>query len=106
MSVSGDERPAAQTLQLRMCHDELYHPFTQAFAAMRFEDEDIREIRIRGTVRDDAGEANLHVLPFREFFEDAETERTLNGPRNNFTRNAAAPVTSGEEAVDDIEIDE
>src|SRR5580765_2867961 len=62
---------------------------------MRFEDEDVGEIAESRVVGDDSGEADELVVVV-----EAETERVLDGPVHDLSRDPPGPVGFPEEFVD------
>lgn len=82
----GQQHPA-QALQMRMGEDRPQQQFGDAPAAMLRHDEDIRQIRERGAVSNDARKANLSLLN-----EGAKAKGVFDGPLNHVAGNALRPI--------------
>ena len=90
--IAGQENPAPQILQRGMLHDAFHHPLAQTAPAMCFQHKNIAQIRHCCEVADHPGKSNLLAAPF----VNAKTQRVLNRPRHDFTRNSFCPIAIGQ----------
>src|SRR5262249_44071997 len=100
MRVAREQRPATKPLQLGMRHDRGHQPLADAPAAMRRQDEHVRDVPERRVVADDAREADLTAG-----LERAETQRPLDGAGHCLARNAVRPIRVREEPVDHVQVE-
>src|ERR1051326_6534530 len=94
MRIAGQQRPPAQTLQVRMSYDALHHPFGQAMSAILRQHEDVSEISEGCAVSDDSRKSNLTIT-----FVNTERKRVLDGSLYGFDRNPGCPIRVGQKSV-------
>src|SRR2546430_681482 len=75
VGIARGQHPPAQSLQIRMPYNALHQPSGEPTAAMRRKNENVRQIRERCPVRNNAGKSNLLSAVV-----NAEADGILNGP--------------------------
>src|SRR5579862_1260658 len=99
MRIASQKNPATQILQRRMLGDAFHQPLAESLAAVRLQHKHVAEISERGKVADDTGKSNLGAA-----IVYSKTQRVLNRPRNNFSRDALRPMRVRQKIVNQAEI--
>src|SRR5580658_9003063 len=84
-----------------MLDDALHEPLAQSAPAMRFQHKNIAEVGHGGEVADHAGKSDLRIAAFI----DAEAQRVLYRPRDDFPRNTLGPIAIRQKTVNHIQIE-
>src|SRR5271156_3826314 len=82
-----------------MLGNALHQPLAQAASAVRLQHEYVADVCDGREIADHAGEADLRTLPII----NAETERVLDRPDHNFSRNAPGPIAIGQKTVNHVQ---
>jgi acyl-coenzyme A thioesterase PaaI-like protein len=85
--VVGDEHPFFHSLKIGMSENDAHHPFAQALAAPRWQDEDVGQISEGRVVRYGASEADL-----RSGAIEPKGQRVSNGLVGDAARAFARPI--------------